>query len=149
MNAQRSVKLPLAPADPWTLAWSGKYQSDILPYQIDCTDWLADGGFTVASVGVGASANLTVSQLAIGLSGTNSAKLISFVIGGGVGGTTAQIGITLTMVGGYSKFIFISLPILQNITSLSSVFSSSDGGGNTGTTSSGSLDPSILLTIVL
>lgn len=149
MNAQRSVKLPLAPGDPWVLAWSPKYQSDTLPYQIDCTDWLADGGFTVASVGVSASANLTVSQLAVGLSGTNSPKLISLVIGGGAGGTTAQIGVTLSLVGGNSKYILASLPILQNITDLVSISPSSGSSGGTGTTSSTSLDPSTLLAIVL
>jgi len=148
MNAQRSVKLPLAPGDPWVLAWSGKYQSDILPYQIDCTDWLADGGFTVASVGVSASSNLAVSQLQIGLSGTNSPKLISLTIGG-VGGTTAQIGIMLSLVGGNSKYILVSLPILQNIIGLVSVSSPTGGGSNTGIAGSGSLDPSTLLTIVL
>ena len=82
----RTITLPVNPgSNAWSsLAWPVKEVSDNLPYSIDATAWLADGGLTLASATV-TSPGVTVGGVSV------SGGLVTVSISGGVAGTTAAV----------------------------------------------------------
>ena len=103
----RTITLPVNPgSNAWSsLAWPVKEVSDNLPYSIDATAWLADGGLTLASATV-TSPGVTVGGVSV------SGGLVTVSISGGVAGTTAAVTVTLQLGGGSQKVFGVALPVI-------------------------------------
>ena len=103
--ALRTVTLPVNVGASWDdLAWEQKAPGDTLPYTLDCTAWL--GTLTIEDVEIEATAGLIVGEPA--LIGTTG---VAIQIGGGAANTTAQVWFDLSLSGGNSKEVLVSLPI--------------------------------------
>ena len=106
----RTITLPVNPgSSAWGFfAWPSKEASDSLPYVIDATAWLADGGFTLTAVDLSVSPDLYATVPTI------NGGLISVTIAGGTSGATSYAHYLLHLSGGFSKAFSVALPCVAD-----------------------------------
>ncbi len=113
----RTITLPVNPGAALP-AFPQHDVQDVLDYTVDCTAWLADGGFTLTSVDMFRSADASLSVTPASIVGTT---LASVKISGGTPGTTAQIGFRLHLSSNDTVVFVFSLPVVDQGSALSPV----------------------------
>lgn len=103
----RTVRLPVSAGAINTLDWAPKAPGDVLPYALDCADWLADAGLSLVSVAASASSSLTVSGLSI------VGGQVHCTIGGGLSGSSSYVRFLLTLSVGDALDVLVRLSILS------------------------------------
>lgn len=108
IGAPRRVLVVTAGMEAEDYVWATHDTQDSFLYRADFTRWLAAAGTTLASVTVSRPAD----QLLIVGAPTANGGVVDLIIAGGTAGTTAPIGLRLTLASGCAAEFVVSLPIV-------------------------------------